>query len=154
MQLPPEVIEQLQRLPLSPVGRERRPGFGPVGFKLMAANPKLTVADPANPTGFHENPGPGYGRWITCQNMTMAQFAENLPRIAPGYIRGHRVADETGLDGAWDFTLNFMPAGFADPGGISLFEALREQLGLILEPMPRPGPSSSSPGWTPPRFQL
>jgi uncharacterized protein (TIGR03435 family) len=43
----------------------------------------------------------------------MAQFAENLPRIAGGYIRRANVLDATGLDGAYDFTLNFGGAGMA-----------------------------------------
>jgi len=48
--------------------------------------------------------------------MTMAQFAEQLQNIAPGYIHSP-VLDATGLEGAWDFTLNFSPAGMFQGGG-------------------------------------
>jgi uncharacterized protein (TIGR03435 family) len=57
------------------------------------------------------------------------------------------VLDKTGLDGFWDFTLEFVPDGFGEgrrkglsdeqmtaPDGPTLPVALREQLGLKLEP--------------------
>jgi uncharacterized protein (TIGR03435 family) len=94
---------------------------------------------------------------ITAKNMTMAQFAEDLQRIANGYIRVP-VDDKTGLDGAYDFTLVFTPIGIlnagrgrggADPGAaggganlpapadptgaLSLYDAVNRQLGLKLE---------------------
>jgi uncharacterized protein (TIGR03435 family) len=47
----------------------------------------------------------------------MAQFAAKLKDIAPGYIRT-AVLDSTGLEGGYDFTLSFSPAGAgAAPGG-------------------------------------
>jgi uncharacterized protein (TIGR03435 family) len=95
--------------------------------------------------------------------MTMEEFAALLPSIAPGYQFG-RVRNETGLDGSWDFTLNFSGAGTAagtgmamiargggavdagpqsaasDPSGsISLVDAIK-QLGLKLELQKRPMP--------------
>ena len=56
-------------------------------------------------------------RLVTARNMTMAQFAEDLQRMAPGYIH-LPVADATGIDGAYDFTLSFSPIGSlsTDPG--------------------------------------
>jgi uncharacterized protein (TIGR03435 family) len=91
--------------------------------------------------------------------MTMAQFAEKLKTIAPGYIHSP-VLDSTGLQGGYDFTLSFSPAGAAggrgggeggpppagdsaasasDPNGaITLFEAIEKQLGLKLEAEKRP----------------
>jgi uncharacterized protein (TIGR03435 family) len=94
---------------------------------------------------------------VTVRNMSMAQFAEDLRRIAGGYIRVP-VEDQTGLDGSYDFTLAFTaigvlnargrggdggPAGAvgdaSDPsGGISLFDAVNRQLGLKLETRKRP----------------
>jgi uncharacterized protein (TIGR03435 family) len=70
------------------------------------------------------------------------------------------VDDKTGLDGAYDFTLAFTPIGMlnagrgrgdapggpvsadaADPtGAISLFDAVKQQLGLKLEMRKRPMP--------------
>jgi uncharacterized protein (TIGR03435 family) len=49
-------------------------------------------------------------RLVTCENMTMAQFAEKLQNIAPGYIHTP-VLDATELEGSWDFSLSFSPAG-------------------------------------------
>jgi len=71
--------------------------------------------------------------------------------MAPGYIQGHPVVDTTGLEGGWDFPLQWSgrgvidaavraaesgPAGgvSADPNGaLTLFEAIEKQLGLKLE---------------------
>jgi uncharacterized protein (TIGR03435 family) len=95
-------------------------------YNLVAVKPKLTRADPSNRTRFREGPAmaskdprdknPLLGRLVTCQNMTMAQFAEQLQNIAPGYIHSP-VLDSTGLDGAFDFTVNFSPAGVFQEGG-------------------------------------
>jgi uncharacterized protein (TIGR03435 family) len=142
------------------------------GWVLTAAKPKLKKADPAGRTKWINGPAPdakdprngnqALGRLITCQNMTVAQFAALLPNIAGGYIRTP-VLDETGLEGAWDFTLYFSPAGMvngfgfggrggdaggtpggnsaSDPsGGMSLFDAVNKQLGLKLEMQKRPMP--------------
>jgi uncharacterized protein (TIGR03435 family) len=150
---------------------EQRPT---TAFVLTALKPKMKKADPANRTGFHEGPGPDgkdprisnpiASRLVTCENMTMKQLAQNLPMIAGGYIQSATVYDETGIEGAFDFTLNFSVAGMAaggpmrfgrggggegiasgglpdasDPSGaISLSEALEKQLGLKLEQTKRP----------------
>ncbi|HZI81779.1 MAG TPA: TIGR03435 family protein [Vicinamibacterales bacterium] len=133
-------------------------------YTLMANGPKMTKADPANRTGFREGPAPGQrdqrnqiiNRMVTVRNMSMPQFAEDLRRIAGGYIRVP-IEDQTGLDGSYDFTLAFTaigllnargggpggggnPAGDAsDPtGGLSLFDAVDRQLGLKLEMRKRP----------------
>jgi uncharacterized protein (TIGR03435 family) len=141
-------------------------------YSLVAAKPKLKAADPASRTKWHEGPVPdskdtknanaALGRLVTCQNITMAQFAEMLPGIAPGYLHT-AVLDATGLEGGWDFTFSFSPAGIfqfngarnpdeAAPAGgavpeaslpsgaLSLFDALTKQLGLKLEMQKRPVP--------------
>jgi uncharacterized protein (TIGR03435 family) len=141
-------------------------------YTLVAMKPKLQKADPAARTKWTEGPGedskdprkanPVLGRLVTCQNVTMAQFAELLPGIAPGYIR-NEVIDATGLQGGWDFTLSFSPAGAGQVGGgrggdgpppgpgganeasdpsgaLSLLDALPKQLGLKLEMQKRPTP--------------
>jgi uncharacterized protein (TIGR03435 family) len=98
---------------------EMRPG---TGWALTAVKPKLTKADPVNRTLCKEGPGldgkdprvanPVFGRLLTCQNMTMAQFAEQLPIRANGYFKiGEPVMDETGLTDAYDFTLSFSAPG-------------------------------------------
>jgi len=136
-------------------------------YTLMADKPKIAKADPTRRTAYKEGPAAGQpdqrnqiiGRMVTVTNMTMDQFAENLQRIANGYIRTP-VENKTGLDGAYDFTLAFSaigvlnagrggrggdagpgPAGpdAADPNGaLSLFDAVQRQLGLKLEMRKRP----------------
>jgi uncharacterized protein (TIGR03435 family) len=136
-------------------------------YNLVAVKPKLKKADPVSRTWYKEGPGPDgndprnknplLSRLITVQNMTMAQFAEKLPIIASGYIHSP-VIDATGLEGAWDFTLSFSPAGMdqfvnrsgrggdapgvvpqaSEPSGVvPLPEALEKQLGLKLETVKR-----------------
>jgi uncharacterized protein (TIGR03435 family) len=134
-------------------------------YTLMAVKPKLKQADPASrtkfignlPLGSKDDPrtkNPALTRLIIGQNVTMAQFAEQLQRTAPGYVRTP-VLDATGLEGGWDFTLAFssagqnggggagdaapLSAGASDPSGaISLFNAMKQQLGLKLELGKRP----------------
>lgn len=153
---------------------EKRPG---TGWVLSAVKPKLTPADPKDRTLCKEGPGkdgkdPRTGnsvlsRLVTCQNMTMKEFAQQLPLRASGYIRPQeQVVDATGLTGAFDFTVNFSPPGLvpgalngavvivggrggdapsaggpggaSDPNGaISIQEALSKQLGLKLEQQKR-----------------
>jgi uncharacterized protein (TIGR03435 family) len=140
-------------------------------YTLVAVKPKLQRADPSDRTRCKEGPPSGVkdardtnpilSRLLTCQNTTMAQFADQLQRIAPGYIHTP-VVDATELDGAWDFTLSFSAAGLlqnagkagegagpqgdgpgatSDPNGaVTLFEAINKQLGLKLEMQKRPYP--------------
>jgi uncharacterized protein (TIGR03435 family) len=136
-------------------------------YTLVADKPKLNAADPAHRTNCREGAEPGakdprttnpaLSRLVTCQNMTLRQFAEDLPRFAGGYIHVP-VVDASGLDGAWDFTLSFSPSdqvtaratstaapegplGAADPNGaLSVFDAVQRQLGLKLELRKRPMP--------------
>jgi uncharacterized protein (TIGR03435 family) len=133
-------------------------------YTLVSAKPKLKKADPASRIGckignsnvITAGPLPLPGRQVTCQNITMAQFVDQLQALAgTSYIR-YPVIDATGIDGAWDFTLSFSPInptqlagprgapptggagpaeiGAADPvGGVSFFDAVEKQLGLKLE---------------------
>jgi uncharacterized protein (TIGR03435 family) len=140
-------------------------------YTLLAAKPKLKKADPTSRIGCKgENlPAPVSAggslllpsRQVTCQNITMAQFADLLQFIGtPAYFR-YPVLDGTGLDGTWDFTFSFSlispaqvaglrgaspggpgaEAGASDPvGGVSFFEAMEKQLGLKLESQKRSYP--------------
>ena len=136
-------------------------------FTLVATNPKIKKADPLRRTGCKEGPGddgkdprianPILGRLLTCRNMTMAQFAEQLPNLANGYVFTP-VLDSTGLKEAYDFTLSFSTAGqlhsvpasspnnpnagqASDPnGGLSLPDAMARQLGVKLIKEKRPSP--------------
>jgi uncharacterized protein (TIGR03435 family) len=140
---------------------EQRPGSG---YALAAAKPRLQKADPTTRTKCIEGPGadgrdprvsnPLLSRLVTCQNMTMQEFASQLPRLSRGYIRTE-VADATAIAGAYDFTVSFSgtevsrtqatlagaagQAGALDPGGaLTLFDALERQLGLRLEKLDVP----------------
>ena len=140
-------------------------------YTLLVGKPKMKRADPTARTKFMEGPAARdakdprndvNSRMITAQNVTMAQFAARLQSLASGYIRVP-VLDQTRLDGAYNFTLTFAPAGrvgmgrggrggtgdaapprdgpavAADPNGaISLPEAVEKQLGLKLERQKRP----------------
>ncbi len=75
-----------------------------------------------------------------CANVTMASFAKSIAgaREASGYLFGYKVVDETGLQGAWNFTLKWSPRGFgytSSPPGetTTIFDAFEKQLGLKLE---------------------
>jgi uncharacterized protein (TIGR03435 family) len=135
-------------------------------YTLVAAKPKLKKADPNTRTSCktanarpaaQATPFGGIGlpaRTVTCQNMTMAQFADQLQILAQNYVH-YPVTDSTGLEGAWDFSFTYSPinptqiAGLrgapppgagpdapaaSDPvGGTSLFDTFEKQLGLKLE---------------------
>jgi uncharacterized protein (TIGR03435 family) len=74
------------------------------------------------------------------RNTTLAEMAEGLPGIG-GVDRP--MVDRTGLEGFYDFTIEFAPEpnggqlpasdAAADPAGPTFIQALREQLGLKME---------------------
>jgi uncharacterized protein (TIGR03435 family) len=127
-------------------------------FALTAPNPKMKKADPANHPVCKDGPGPDgkdprienpqLTRLISCQNITMAQFAAEIHTLAGGYLPVP-VIDSTGLAGAYDFSLSFTgkgklntasaspsgdSGGASDPSGtVTLFDAVQKQLGLKLE---------------------
>ena len=84
---------------------------------------------------------------MACKNTTMEEFAVHLPQWAGLYI-DHPIVDGTGLRGGWDFLLgwtpktmmpaatlpgtNAVPGETAAPGGITVFDAVKQQLGLKL----------------------
>jgi len=135
-------------------------------FALTAENPKMKVSPDTEHPSCVEGPGSGgkdlrienplRNRLITCQHMTMAQFAIELHNLASGFVPAP-VIDSTGLTGAYDFSVSFSRANLlkapisapsavastsgegeaSDPGAgglppISLFDALQKQLGLKL----------------------
>jgi uncharacterized protein (TIGR03435 family) len=131
--------------PADPTSRTRcKEGPGPDGKDPRMANPILN-------------------RIVTCQNMTMAELGNQLQALADGYIYS-TVLDKTGLKGGYNFTLSFSSVNnilngggsqstqyasadgltapvAADPNGaVSLFDAVRRELGLKLEPVKRPVP--------------
>jgi uncharacterized protein (TIGR03435 family) len=142
---------------------EERPA---TAYTLVSVKPKMKKADPATRSHIQNGPPPdgrpratnsALSRVMVCQNVTMTQFAAQLQPMAPGYLQSP-VLDTTELEGGWDFTLSFSPAGMAemgggrrggdggapavseasDPGGaLSLFDAIEKQLGLKLQAQKR-----------------
>src|SRR5262245_31380846 len=148
------LIERFQMI----VHYEDRPK---VVHTLVAVKPQLKPADPTARSECRQSISPQQevrGQILTCQNVTMAQFAERLRAtypLAASESQG-RVIDETGLSGAWNFTLTWADAPLGVPavprmmrgdnpvvsdpvgGGITLFDAVEKQLGLRLERRKRP----------------
>jgi uncharacterized protein (TIGR03435 family) len=130
---------------------------------LVAVKPQLKSAEPSARSECRQSISPQQevrGQILTCQNVTMAQFVERLRATWPlvqSESQG-RVIDETGLSGAWNFTLTWADAPFGVPAvprtaprdnlvvsdpiarGITLFDAVEKQLGLKLERRKRPVP--------------
>jgi uncharacterized protein (TIGR03435 family) len=126
------------------------------GYVIMAGRTKLRKADPLNRAGCREGPGadgkdprilnPVASRMVTCRNMTVGQFAAELNKDS---FRSRPLVDNSGIEGRYDFTINFSPAAvfgsveFPDPSGgeaasipdsaISILQALKGQLGLKVE---------------------
>jgi uncharacterized protein (TIGR03435 family) len=130
----------------------------PVSAYTMTATKRVNLqkADPENRTTCKSgaSTNPMLNRLITCRNMNMAQFAVILQQMAGGYVHAP-IKDATGLDGYYDFSVNFsginlLPgarfdpnasAGTTDPNGsLPLPDAVQKQLGLKLELEKRPLP--------------
>ncbi len=131
-------------------------------YTLVAVKPKLMKADPAGRTGCARqveiHPGQGAGIHLECKNMTMAQWAEQIPAYKVDVH--YPIMDSTGIDGTWDFTLDYNtcpgfagrgrgPAGPTDAGvgeapepsgSVCFADAIQKQLGLKLEVHKRPEP--------------
>jgi uncharacterized protein (TIGR03435 family) len=90
---------------------------------LPAKNgPKLQVSGSNEKTGVRESPGR-----LSGIGVPVSALADHLSGAK--YQLGRQVIDRTGLQGNYDFTLDWS----ADPDGVSLFTAVQEQLGLKLE---------------------
>lgn len=126
-------------------------------YSLVSAKPKMKKADPASRTSCKNSNAPAGApqgsQVLTCQNITMAQFADRLQNMAPEL--SWPVLDATGIEGGWDFALTFnrnagmmmgggrggdvgradvaMPLASDPTGAFTLFEAVEKQLGLKLE---------------------
>jgi uncharacterized protein (TIGR03435 family) len=133
-------------------------------YTLTGSKSKMKKADPASRTSCKDVPpppgAPPFTRVMTCQNITMAQFVDRLRNVVPDLSLG--VADATGIEGGWDFSLTFSmnfgvpmmmargggdlvsaggsPAAPDPSGGLSIFEAVEKQLGLKLEKQKRSVP--------------
>jgi uncharacterized protein (TIGR03435 family) len=100
----------------------------PIYVLVVAKNgPKLKKADPG---GDDMSSKRGH---VTARSVSMARLADFLARPRTGL--GRPVVDKTGLDGVFDFTLDWTPDSDAQTSEapLSIFVALQEQLGLKLE---------------------
>jgi len=104
-------------------------------WKAQPGRPKMTPSEiPAKPEDADCSMSSGEsGTRMSCKSVTMASLAHRLPQLAGRYA-DKPVVDQTGLAGAWDFTLEWTPlAKVESDGGMTLFAALQAQLGLQLE---------------------
>ena len=124
-----------------------RPGNPSPGLRRAAADCSAIAAPPQlepgvrPPCGLNVRPSPIAGATLLAGGISMQQLAQFLQRL------GRPVIDKTGLTGAFDFDLTFVPmqpqaapAGgpadtppLVDPAGPTIFIALEEQLGLKLQ---------------------
>jgi uncharacterized protein (TIGR03435 family) len=152
------------------VHREVRPADG---WVLVAAGPKLKkAADTEIRPTCGNGPGPDgkdprtanpiLNMLVTCQNVSMPEFAERISSMFAAYIKTP-VVDGTGLAGRYDLQLVFTmdmhateiaaaaaakakasvdgPDAVADPtGAISMMDAIPRELGLKLEQKKEPVP--------------
>jgi len=79
------------------------------------------------------------GTQLTCagQKVTLAELAEAIPHwLSQGWL-GAPVVDQTGVAGVYDFSLTWTMTNRredpVEPPGLSLFDAIEDQLGLKLE---------------------
>jgi uncharacterized protein (TIGR03435 family) len=95
----------------------------------LSDSPHVNDAAPLNP--YHARGGERSAGYLVFKNETMADFAFRLSTLV--VLDSRVVVDKTGLDGHYDFELKFArDSPSAD--GPSIFTAIREQLGLKLEP--------------------
>jgi uncharacterized protein (TIGR03435 family) len=80
--------------------------------------------------------GSGRSDSIQMRAITLTQLADGMLST----VRGELVRDETGVSGAFDIDLSWRPETSTDPDDSrpAFVTAIREQLGLKLEPLRRP----------------
>lgn len=107
----------------------------------------LTISNPAihlTPTKHADYRVPNVGRspgWLSVQNATTNDFAAFLQR----FVTDRPVLDQTGIPGKFDIELHWTPEDGPPPTASTpaqeypeLFAAIREQLGLKLQPVKAP----------------
>lgn len=87
------------------------------------------------------DPGPHHTVVLGGRDIPLEHLATYLPAV---HDFGRPVVDRTGIEGTFDFSLNWLPepndppilgpGGFADADGPGLLQAMKEQLGLKLQP--------------------
>jgi uncharacterized protein (TIGR03435 family) len=126
-------------------------------YALTVGNrkPKMTQAPESErseckPDPTAPKPATNVPMMLRCRNNSTAELAAFLQRQANAYI-DHPVVDATGLEGGWDFLIGWTPKAMLQPrpaananqppgpvteatapNGISVFEAVEQELGLKL----------------------
>lgn len=98
---------------------------------------KLTPAEDGETSGL-SSMGNGQGMKMTAKAVTLDQFVRS-PLLTGS--AGRLILEQTGMRGAYDFTLEWTPEGIAASDAAdapSLFTAIQEQLGLRLVPSKAP----------------
>jgi uncharacterized protein (TIGR03435 family) len=108
------------------VHRETREGTV-YALYVDKSGPKFKEHPGPPENGMNTSKHPGKAR-MTGTAASMAILTSNL-----GNQLGRFAVDETGLNGGFDFTLEWDPDQSSDSTGPSIFTSLREQLGLRLE---------------------
>lgn len=98
--------------------------------------PKMRRSDGAGSSGCTLEPMSrmsGVDNTYVCHNVTMAAFATQLRDMANGYLP-EPVVDLTHLKGSWDFVIAWTSKSSLERmgGGVSVFGAIDQQLGLKL----------------------
>ncbi len=109
--------------------REQREGpvFWLVRDKPGTLGPYLKRSAPGTPLNLSMNGDRRIAMRVT--GVSMNDVAKALQRRA-----GRTIEDHTGLEGAYDFAIQWAPEPSPDSDDLSLFAVLKEQLGLKLQP--------------------
>jgi uncharacterized protein (TIGR03435 family) len=117
----------------------------PIYLLLLAkGGPRLKAVPPADPAATAQR---NTGMAITNGKVTATDTRLSVLVTVLSRILGRTVVDKTGLTSAYDFTLEFAPEegspqpppeGVSADAAPSIFTALKEQLGLRLEPAKGP----------------
>jgi uncharacterized protein (TIGR03435 family) len=141
----PELVEMLRTLLADRFGLTVEQKQTDMPVYLLSVGPKgpklQSSANPQTPDCHTVEGDPGLNH-RACRDFSMADLSKLLPQVARNYI-DRPVVDNTGLDGFYNFRLDWMSkptyvSAKADGGpAVSLFDGL-EKVGLKLEPGTRP----------------
>jgi uncharacterized protein (TIGR03435 family) len=113
-------------------------------LSVLKTKPKLTESSASGEPECKYVPQPN-GSLVdaySCRNISMSGFAMRLQDMGRQYLKDP-VIDTTGLEGAWDFDIQWTRRSAVLPGGVertTVFDAIEKQLGLKLELRDAPAP--------------
>lgn len=147
-QTSPETVRQMLQTLLAErfhlvVHRDTRPMPAYV-LSTLKTTPKLTPSSEPGDAQCRASSQPNAPALITlsCRNTTMSAFALRVQSTASDYLK-EPVIDATGLEGAWNFDVQWTARLAVPPTGgerTSVFDAVEKQLGLKLELREAPAP--------------